>query len=53
MTDRDGSPVTGGARGLPATLAELAPRYGRAWLVGGAVRDSLLGRETPDLDVGD
>jgi len=39
--------VTGAATGLAATLAELAPRYGRAWLVGGAVRDSLLGRETP------
>ncbi len=24
---------------------------GQAWLVGGAVRDRLLGRETPDLDV--
>ena len=43
--------MSGAARGLPATLAELAPRHGRAWLVGGAVRDSLLGRETPDLDL--
>lgn len=43
--------MTGAATGLAATLAELAPRYGRAWLVGGAVRDSLLGRETPDLDL--
>jgi putative nucleotidyltransferase with HDIG domain len=32
-------------------LAGLAPRHGQAWLVGGAVRDSLLGRATPDLDL--
>jgi poly(A) polymerase len=32
-------------------LAEIAPRHGRAWLVGGAVRDALLGRRTPDLDL--
>jgi putative nucleotidyltransferase with HDIG domain len=34
-----------------AALAEIAPRHGRAWLVGGAVRDSLLGRPTPDYDL--
>jgi putative nucleotidyltransferase with HDIG domain len=32
-------------------LAEIAPRHGHAWLVGGAVRDALLGRATPDLDL--
>jgi len=32
-------------------LAELAPAHGRAWLVGGAVRDELLGRQTLDYDV--
>ena len=32
-------------------LAELAPRHGHAWLVGGAVRDDLLGRATPDFDL--
>jgi poly(A) polymerase len=39
------------ARGPLAALAELIPRHGQAWLVGGAVRDSLLGRETPDFDL--
>jgi poly(A) polymerase len=34
-----------------AALAEIAPRHGHAWLVGGAVRDALLGRETLDLDL--
>jgi putative nucleotidyltransferase with HDIG domain len=34
-----------------AALAEIAPRHGQAWLVGGAVRDALLGRETPDFDL--
>lgn len=34
-----------------AALTELAPRHGRAWLVGGAVRDALLGRSTLDLDL--
>jgi putative nucleotidyltransferase with HDIG domain len=34
-----------------AVLAEIAPRHGHAWLVGGAVRDALLGRETPDFDL--
>ncbi len=38
-------------RGPLAALIELAPQYGRSWLVGGAVRDGLLGRETPDLDL--
>jgi len=38
-------------RGPLAALAEIAPRHGRAWLVGGAVRDALLGRETPDFDL--
>ena len=38
-------------RGPLAALAEVAPRHGRAWLVGGAVRDALLGRETPDIDL--
>lgn len=37
--------------GILATLAEIAPRHGRAWLVGGAVRDGLLGRATPDFDL--
>ena len=32
-------------------LAALAPQHGRAWLVGGAVRDELLGRETVDFDL--
>jgi putative nucleotidyltransferase with HDIG domain len=34
-----------------AALAEIAPRHGHAWLVGGAVRDALLGRATPDFDL--
>jgi poly(A) polymerase len=34
-----------------AALAEIAPRHGRAWLVGGAVRDALLGRATLDFDL--
>ncbi len=38
-------------RGPLAALAELAPRHGQAWLVGGAVRDELLGRPTPDYDI--
>ena len=38
-------------RGPLAALVELAPRHGHSWLVGGAVRDDLLGRETPDLDL--
>lgn len=33
------------------TLAVVAPEHGRAWLVGGAVRDELLGRATLDFDV--
>jgi putative nucleotidyltransferase with HDIG domain len=33
------------------SLAELTPGHGRGWLVGGAVRDELLGRETLDYDV--
>ena len=32
-------------------LAAIAPQHGRAWLVGGAVRDELLGRETVDFDL--
>ena len=32
-------------------LAAIAPQHGRVWLVGGAVRDELLGRATLDLDV--
>jgi tRNA nucleotidyltransferase/poly(A) polymerase len=40
-----------GERGPLAALAEIAPRHGRAWLVGGAVRDALLGRETLDFDL--
>ncbi len=43
--------MSGAAARSAGTLAELAPRHGRAWLVGGAVRDSLLGRETPDFDL--
>jgi putative nucleotidyltransferase with HDIG domain len=35
--------------GLEAARAALAGQ--RAWLVGGAVRDRVLGRTTPDLDV--
>jgi poly(A) polymerase len=35
--------------GLEAARAALAGR--RAWLVGGAVRDRVLGRSTPDVDV--
>ena len=38
-------------RGPLAALAEIAPRHGRVWLVGGAVRDSLLGRATSDYDL--
>lgn len=38
-------------RGPLAALARVAPRHGHAWLVGGAVRDALLGRETPDYDL--
>ncbi|HET9094436.1 MAG TPA: HDIG domain-containing protein [Solirubrobacteraceae bacterium] len=38
-------------RGPLAALAALAPRHGQAWLVGGAVRDALLGRPTPDYDI--
>jgi putative nucleotidyltransferase with HDIG domain len=34
-----------------AALAEIVPRHGHAWLVGGAVRDALLGRETLDFDL--
>src|SRR5690242_10864875 len=35
--------------GLDAARAALAA--GEAWLVGGAVRDRVLGRDTPDVDV--
>jgi putative nucleotidyltransferase with HDIG domain len=38
-------------RGPLAALARLAPGHGRIWLVGGAVRDELLGRPTPDYDL--
>jgi tRNA nucleotidyltransferase/poly(A) polymerase len=42
-------------RGLPATLAEPLERLARGrpglWLVGGAVRDALLGRPVNDLDI--
>lgn len=38
-------------RGPLAAVAEIAPRHGHAWLVGGAVRDALLGRPTPDYDL--
>jgi poly(A) polymerase len=38
-------------RGPLAALAQLAPGHGRVWLVGGAVRDELLGRPTPDYDL--
>lgn len=34
-----------------AALAEIAPRHGSAWLVGGAVRDELLGHQTMDIDL--
>ena len=40
-----------GHRAPLQVLAELAPGEGRAWLVGGAIRDELLGRETLDYDV--
>ncbi len=43
--------MNGEARGPLVVLVELVPRHGQAWLVGGAVRDSLLGRETPDFDL--
>jgi putative nucleotidyltransferase with HDIG domain len=40
------------AQGGPlAALAQIAARHGGAWLVGGAVRDRLLGRETSDFDL--
>ena len=45
------SETGGGERGPLAALAEIAPRHGRSWLVGGAVRDALLGRPTPDYDL--
>jgi putative nucleotidyltransferase with HDIG domain len=45
------SDASSGERGPLAALAEIAPRHGRAWLVGGAVRDALLGRPTPDYDL--
>ncbi|MGC9220096.1 MAG: hypothetical protein ACP5H2_01925, partial [Solirubrobacteraceae bacterium] len=38
-------------RGPLAALAQVAPRHGHAWLVGGAVRDRLLGRDTSDFDL--
>ena len=38
-------------RGPLAALADIAPRHGQAWLVGGAVRDALLSRVTPDYDL--
>ena len=34
-----------------AALDEIAPRHGRAWVVGGAVRDSLLGRSRSGVDI--
>jgi poly(A) polymerase len=43
MTDSSTNP------GLKAARAALAGR--EAWLVGGAVRDRMLGRATPDVDV--
>jgi poly(A) polymerase len=45
------SEAASGERGPLAALAEIAPRHGRAWLVGGAVRDALLGRQTTDFDM--
>lgn len=45
------SETASGEHGPLAALAEIAPRHGRAWLVGGAVRDALLGRGTPDFDL--
>ncbi len=51
MTERTVGEHDASERGPLAALAELAPRHGRAWLVGGAVRDELLGRSTPDLDL--
>ena len=36
---------------LGALAGEVAAAGGRAWLVGGAVRDALLGRAPLDLDV--
>src|SRR5579862_967274 len=47
MTDRDHEPMTD-RDGPLATLAGLAET---AWLVGGALRDRLLGRPTADYDV--
>lgn len=38
-------------RGPLAALTQIVSRHGRAWLVGGAVRDALLGRPTPDFDL--
>src|SRR5208283_5079938 len=50
---RDARPAAGRAAemsdGLRAARAALADQ--RAWLVGGAVRDRILGRSTGDLDV--
>jgi tRNA nucleotidyltransferase/poly(A) polymerase len=45
------SDARAGERGPLAALTEIAPRYGQAWLVGGAVRDGLLGRHTLDYDL--
>jgi poly(A) polymerase len=43
--------VSEASRDPLAALAELAPRHGHAWLVGGAVRDALLGRDSLDFDL--
>lgn len=50
---QDGARVIDGLRRHPlgAALLEAAEARGGAWLVGGAVRDLLLGREPAELDV--
>jgi len=46
-----GGAGVGGGAGASAPIAALRASVDRAWLVGGAVRDRLLGRETSDYDV--
>jgi poly(A) polymerase len=49
LTPREASPAPGGAGAAP--LDALAAIADGGWLVGGAVRDRLLGRPTADYDV--
>src|SRR5216684_1643214 len=50
MARTAGSPVTD--EGIRRLLKQAASELGaRAWIVGGYVRDTLLGRPHPDLDI--